>query len=369
MLIKIAHNWINKSAWKNKHLIKLGINPKTTARLDENHFSFGIWCVLYYIFYGILHGICCAVCHWVIFFTSRHGDDKLNWYSSISFNIPPKWKIHYNGGLTTPHWVFLIQSKQYYIYIYTYIYHSSKSLLFSENSSWIKRQSGQFQFDLTTGSFDGAEICELVGLYILNLLCTRFSKYQVGLYRDDGLAALKLSGPQADRERKDIERTLKECGLRVTVEILLKQADFLDVTLDLPTGKFWPYRKPNNDPLYINAKSKHHQPSWSTCLLLSAVDSHRYRAMLRSSTGQNPSTRRPTGKAVSTGIWSTLISRVTRERYTSVTSPGVVYKASISAPNKPTRHYYELTEGPFKTRYNSHTRSFRSENCRRETEL
>ena len=93
----------------------------------------------------------------------------------------------------------------------------------------------------------------LVGLYILNLLCTRFSKDQVGLYTDDGLAALKLSGPQADRARKDIEGTFKECGLRVTVDILLKQADFLDVALDLPTEKIWPYRKPNNDPLYINA--------------------------------------------------------------------------------------------------------------------
>ena len=107
------------------------------------------------------------------------------------------------------------------------------------------------------GSFDGAEIGELVGLYNLNLLCTRFSKDQVGLYRDDGLAALKLSGPQAERACKDIERTFKECGLQVTAEILLKQADFLDVMLDLPTGKFWPYRKPNNDPLHINAKSNH----------------------------------------------------------------------------------------------------------------
>ena len=180
------------------------------------------------------------------------------------------------------------------------IWHSRKSLLFSENSCWIKRQSGQF--DVTMGSFDNVEICELVGLYILNLLSTRFSKDQVGLYRDDGLAALKLSGPQADRAHKDIEGTFKECGLRVTVEILLKQADFLDVTLDLPTGKFWPYRKSNNDPLYINAKSNHPQPSRNTCLLQSAVDSHRYRAMLRSSTGQNPSTRRPSGKAVSTAI-------------------------------------------------------------------
>ena len=47
----------------------------------------------------------------------------------------------------------------------------------------------------------------------------------------------------------------------------------------------------------------------------------------------------------------------------------VVYRASVSASNKPARHYYGLTEGPFKTRYNGHTRSFRSESYRRETEL
>ena len=47
----------------------------------------------------------------------------------------------------------------------------------------------------------------------------------------------------------------------------------------------------------------------------------------------------------------------------------VLYKASVSVPNKPARHYYGLTEGPFKPRFNGHTRSFRSESCRRETEL
>ena len=47
----------------------------------------------------------------------------------------------------------------------------------------------------------------------------------------------------------------------------------------------------------------------------------------------------------------------------------VVYKASVSTPSKPVRCYYGLTEGPFKTRYNAHTRSFRAEQCRRDTEL
>ncbi len=33
--------------------------------------------------------------------------------------------------------------------------------------------------------------------------------------------------------------------------------NFLDVTFDLNNGKFKPYRKPNDDPLYINRHSNH----------------------------------------------------------------------------------------------------------------
>ena len=54
------------------------------------------------------------------------------------------------------------------------------------------------------GSFDGAEICELVGLYILYILSTKYGKDLNGLYRDDGLACFKnICGPPADRIRKD----------------------------------------------------------------------------------------------------------------------------------------------------------------------
>lgn len=135
------------------------------------------------------------------------------------------------------------------------IWHARQSLLFNGESTWVKKDDNMF--DVTMGSFDGAEICELVGLYLLHLLSQKFDKKLIGLYRDDGLSALKLSGPQADRARKDIIKIFKECGLRVTVDILLTQTDFLDITLDLPSGKYWPYRKPNNEPLYINAKSNH----------------------------------------------------------------------------------------------------------------
>jgi hypothetical protein len=47
----------------------------------------------------------------------------------------------------------------------------------------------------------------------------------------------------------------------------------------------------------------------------------------------------------------------------------IVYKATVSAPNRPKRVYHGLTEGSFKTRFNNHTTSFRLENHRKETEL
>ena len=43
------------------------------------------------------------------------------------------------------------------------------------------------------GSFDGAEICELVGLFILTKLEEKFGKENVGLYRDDGLEVIKIN--------------------------------------------------------------------------------------------------------------------------------------------------------------------------------
>ena len=56
------------------------------------------------------------------------------------------------------------------------------------------------------GSYDGAEICELVGLYLLEKLSKRIGKERIGLYRDDGLAAIiDANGPKIDRLRKYIQ--------------------------------------------------------------------------------------------------------------------------------------------------------------------
>ena len=93
--------------------------------------------------------------------------------------------------------------------------------------------------DVTMGSFDGAEVCELVGLFLLHKLQVLFGKGNVGLYRDDGLAVLKnQSGPQSEKNRKRLIKLFHVHDLEITSEINLIQVNFLDVTLNLKSGKF-----------------------------------------------------------------------------------------------------------------------------------
>ena len=137
------------------------------------------------------------------------------------------------------------------------IKHARKSLLFSEGDTWMKKD-GDGLFDVTMGSFDGAEVCELVGLYLLSKLTPLLGNESVGLYRDDGLAAVRCrSGRRLDTLRKNISAILKEEGLSITCEANLIVTDYLDATFNLESGKHSPFRKENNKPLYINKKSNH----------------------------------------------------------------------------------------------------------------
>ena len=135
------------------------------------------------------------------------------------------------------------------------IKHSRKSLLFEKSSTWVKK--GNELFDVTMGSY-GAEICELVGLYLLEKLSKRIGKEHVGLYRDDGLAAIiDANGPKMDRLRKDIISLFQEEGLSITIDTNLIETDFLDVSFNIVNKKYRPFRKPGNDPLYVHVKSNH----------------------------------------------------------------------------------------------------------------
>ena len=61
------------------------------------------------------------------------------------------------------------------------------------------------------GSFDGAEICELVGLYIQSNLENILPKTNFGLYWDDGLILLRnLNGQQMDKKKKNYHENFQE---------------------------------------------------------------------------------------------------------------------------------------------------------------
>ena len=58
--------------------------------------------------------------------------------------------------------------------------------------------------------------------------------------------------------RKNIIVYFKEEGLTITVDTNPIETEFLDVTFNLAMGKFFfPFRKTDNIPLYINVKSNH----------------------------------------------------------------------------------------------------------------
>ena len=92
-------------------------------------------------------------------------------------------------------------------------------------------------------AYDGAEVCEFVGLFLLNNLGNNFDKNSVGLYRDVGFALFKnINGHQADKIRKEFYQLLKENGLSLKIECNLKTVNYLDITLEVNTGIYKTYR-------------------------------------------------------------------------------------------------------------------------------
>ena len=111
---------------------------------------------------------------------------------------------------------------------------------------------------MTMGSYDGAEICELVGIYILTRLATIIKKSDCGLYRDDGLVILRnVNGQQIDCTLKNTIKIFKDVGFSIGIETNSKVFDFLDIAFNLNNGIYKPYKKPNNTLLSVNKSSNY----------------------------------------------------------------------------------------------------------------
>ena len=88
-------------------------------------------------------------------------------------------------------------------------------------------------------TYDWVEICELVGISLLNKVSDLINKNNVRLYRDDGLTVFKnKSGQQLEKMKNNLQKLLKDFALKVIIENNLKIVNYLDVTLNLKDGTY-----------------------------------------------------------------------------------------------------------------------------------
>lgn len=90
-------------------------------------------------------------------------------------------------------------------------------------------------------SYDGAQLYDLIGIYILDNLHTKLLTVR-GIYRSDGLFTLiYINKHNLEIVRKKLIRLFSELGLCIT-----EDTNFLDITLDLYTNKLKLYNMLNN---------------------------------------------------------------------------------------------------------------------------
>ena len=100
------------------------------------------------------------------------------------------------------------------------VMHCRKSLLFDNETACTKKNYSNM-FDLTMGSFDGGEMCELIGRFLLGT--------NGGLYRDDELVLLRKAS-ESQSAQKGTHMRFKKQGLSISTSAGLKICKFIDVT-------------------------------------------------------------------------------------------------------------------------------------------
>ena len=99
---------------------------------------------------------------------------------------------------------------------------TKQNLLYSNGVPWVKK--GDKCWDVTMGSWDGAEVCDLTGLFILSQCQNLGANF--GLYRDDGLGECRKRPQQIENIKKQLCNIFKENGLKITIEANKKVVHF-----------------------------------------------------------------------------------------------------------------------------------------------
>ena len=110
---------------------------------------------------------------------------------------------------------------------------------------WKKTNSND-NFNVPMGSLHGAQVCDLVGLYLLNPFANERNK-------SDGLAVIKQKSKcNVCKINNQITRKLSDIGFDITINAGETSTNFLDIQLNFLTDDYCNYIKPNAKTIYIN---------------------------------------------------------------------------------------------------------------------
>ena len=135
------------------------------------------------------------------------------------------------------------------------IVETKKSLLYFNGEAWTKK--GEENFDVAQGGFDSAEVCDIVGLFLLSELRKQKLNADTGIFRDDGLGVSSATPRQIEKIKKKICEVYRKYGLSLTVDANKTVVQFLDVEFNLEKESFKPFIKPNDVPSYVHQLSNH----------------------------------------------------------------------------------------------------------------
>ena len=167
--------------------------------------------------------------------------DIVSFYPSISkelFNLALDWASTFEE----------ISEEDRELFAYT-----KMSILVHDSTTWVKK--GDVNFDITMGAYDGAECCDLVGLFLLSKLA--HLPIKVGAYRDDFLSVCSLAPFQVEKVKQQVAEVFQQHGLKVKVKANARVCNFLDITLDLSNEVHSPYSKPGTHLEYVHVQSNH----------------------------------------------------------------------------------------------------------------
>ena len=118
-------------------------------------------------------------------------------------------------------------------------------------------KKGSDLFDVLMGDYDVAEVSELIGIFLLNLLRQQYDTKNIGFYRNDGLSIFdNCSGPQMEKIKKQLQKVLNNNGLDVIIiKCNMKRVNYLNVTFNLNDGIYPFYQKPDSITQYIHVES------------------------------------------------------------------------------------------------------------------